>query len=90
MTNQNEFNDFDEFDLASGLYFWLQHNWQGHNDALYEAFGELTSPGMYRPSRSQENFEDIDSTAYEVYELLDRSNYRDALNRVLNYGSSDS
>ena len=79
------FSEYDPFDLALGLYHWLQHNWNGQTDPLYAAFCQLTSPGMFRPARSQELFENIDDMALEVYETLTPDNYHEALDLVLNY-----
>lgn len=84
---QNVFSEFDTFDLALGLYHWLQHNWEGQSDSLYEAFSMLTEPGIYKPSLSEEYFKNIDDSARNVYELLTRDNYEDALDLVLNYES---
>jgi hypothetical protein len=79
------FEEYNEFDLALGLYHWLQHNWHGQSDPLYAAFCELTRPGMYRPSRSDELFENIDDSAKEVYGQLTLKNYESVLGGVLNY-----
>ena len=83
------FNDYDEFDIAEALYFWLQHNWNGQSDPLYEAFCVLTEPGMYSPSHSKELFDNIEDTALEVYEMLTIDNYREGLDKVLNYTPQD-
>ena len=85
------FDTYDEFDLALALYHWLQHNWEGQSDPLYEAFCTLTAPGMYHPAHSETVFENLANTddgyAAEIYEMLTRDNYELALNRVLNYES---
>lgn len=81
------FKEYDSFDVALALYHWLQHNWDGQVDPLYQAFCELTEPGMFRPARSQEYFDNIDDDAKEVYEMLTPENYKDALNQVFNYES---
>jgi hypothetical protein len=83
------FKEFSEFDLASALYHWLQHNWVSQTDPLYGAFCVLTEPGMYRPSRSEEFFENIEDDAKLVYDMLTRDNYEDALNKVVSYESED-
>ncbi len=83
------FDEFDEFDLALGLYHFLQHNWNGQTDPLYEAYCKLTAPGMFKAGMSDEYFERIDETAKMVYEMLTEDNYKQALDRVLNYVSSD-
>jgi hypothetical protein len=80
---------YDEFDVAIALDHWLQHNWNGINDPLYAAHCELTAPGMYRPAMG-ETFDDIESNAREVYDMLTVDNYREALDRVLNYRDSDT
>lgn len=88
-----DFKEFDEFDLALALYHWLQHNWEGQGDDLYSDFCRLTEPGMYRPAPSEEYGEVLEKEGYEsakdIYDMLTRENYADALNRVLNYNSSD-
>jgi ribosome maturation factor RimP len=59
-------------------------------DPLYEAFCELTAPGMYRPARSQEYFESLKgSEAETLYSELTHENYRQALDLVLNYEAED-
>jgi hypothetical protein len=84
------FTESDPFDLALALYHWLQHNWEGQADPLYEAFCELTAPGMYRPARSQEYFESLKgSEAETLYSELTHENYRQALDLVLNYEAED-
>jgi hypothetical protein len=65
----------------------LQHNWDGQGDPKYQAWNELTGPGMFKPAMSQEYFDNIDDAAKEVYDLLSDDNYLDALNMVLNYES---
>ena len=82
------FNEFDEFDLALALYFWLQHNWDGMNDPLYAAFCQLTSPGMFNPGMGQ-SFDNMDGSANEVYHMLDMNNYQEALDRVIGYVPMD-
>jgi len=81
------FKEYDSFDVALALYHWLQHNWASQGDPLYQAFCELTKPGMFRPARRQEYFDGIDYDAKEVYGVLTLENYEDALNQVLNYES---
>jgi hypothetical protein len=83
------FKEFDSFDIAGALYFWLQHNWDGQSDPLYSAFCQLTAPGMYRRGGSQ-LFEDIEETENYIYEMLTRENYEDALGSVLNYETVDA
>ena len=78
------FKDYCEFDIAAGLYHYLQHNWYGMDDK-YEAFCMLTQPRMYKPSSSEEYFENISEESREVYNSLNDSNYREALDKVLNY-----
>lgn len=83
------FNEFDEFDLACALYHWLQHNWNGQSDELYQAFCVLTEPGKYKPGLSHECFDNIDDSVKYAYDLFTRDNYDIALDRVLNYKSED-
>ena len=85
---QNMFKDFDGFDVALALYHWLQHNWVGMDDK-YEAFCKLTEPGMYKPSRSEEYFENITDEVQTVYDMLDDNNVGQALETVLNYESEE-
>ena len=79
------FNDYNEFDIALALYHWLQHSWNSQTDPLYDAFCVLTEPGMYKPSRSDELFENLDSEALDIYNLLSRDNCEYALNKVTGY-----
>lgn len=81
------FKDYDAFDLALALYHWLQHNWNGQSDELYINHCILTE--HYRPSRSEEYFNNLDATAKEVYDNLTRDNYMEALAIVLSYKSTD-
>ena len=85
----NVFKDDDTFDLASALYFWLQHNWDGITDDLYADFCRLTEPGVYKPSHSEEFFDNIEPSANDIYDTLNRENYRQALELVLNYEIED-
>lgn len=81
------FKNYDTFNLALALYHWLQHNWEGQNDPLYADFYKLTAPGIYKPARSEEYFETLENEEYqevmEVYNILDETNYEEALNLVL-------
>ena len=79
------FSHFDSFELSSGLYFWLQHNWESQTDPLYQAFCVLTEPGMYCPSRRAEHFGNIEPGAQEVYDLLTIENYELVLSEIINY-----
>ena len=93
MANANKlsksvFQEFDSFDIALGLYHYLQHNWEGMDDK-YQAFCQLTAPGMYRPARSEEYFDNIEGDALQVYDALTDGNYSEALGIVLNYKSED-
>ena len=86
MIKPNPFSDYCVFDLALALYHFLQHNWQGIGDPMYRDFCVLTSPGMYKPAMSEQYFENIQGEiAFEVYGMLNESNYDDALQLVLNY-----
>ena len=85
----NQFSEFDEFDLALSLYHWLQHNWTSQSDPLYSDFCLLTNPGMYRPSHSLQFFNNIDDMAKNAYDSLTLDNYKLALNRVFNYKPVD-
>jgi len=87
-TSNSVFSEYDIFDVANGLYHWLQHNWQGMDD-LYEAFCELTAPGAYRPSRSEESYDNASEEALSVYNELTLDNYREVLDLVLNYESEE-
>ncbi len=91
MTDQ--FREYDTFDLALALYHWLQHNWQGQSDPLYEAFCQLTAPGMFYPSRVNSCYKALDKEGNEgaelVYHMLTEDNYRKALGIVLNYESEE-
>ncbi len=78
------FNEYHEFDLAEALHFWLQDNWEGKSDPLYESYCVLTAPGMFQPG-TYLKFDDLNDSAREAYESLTRENYREALERVLNY-----
>lgn len=73
------FNEFNTFDIALGLYHWLQHNWTSQSDPLYEAFCVLTSEGMFIPSHSGEYFENLDGEAKIVYDMLTIQNYEQAM-----------
>lgn len=84
-----EFNECDPFDLALALYHWLQHNWDGQTDQLYEDFCRLTAPGMFKPGPCSEYFENIDDNARAIYDELIRKNYENALSLVINYKSED-
>lgn len=80
------FKDYSEFDVASALYHFLQHNWDGQSDPMYEAFCTLTQPGMFSPGAA-ESFYNIDDAAMDVYGQLTRDNYAAALKYVLSYES---
>jgi hypothetical protein len=84
------FDQYDKFDIALALYHWLQHNWNGLSDPLYRDFCILTSDDLFRPARSMEYFENIESDYPEVmviYDQLTIENYSQALDRVVNYKS---
>lgn len=86
---QNAFQGIDEFDLALALYHWLQHNWNGQGDPLYRDFCTLTTPGMFKPGGSEEIFENVSDDVRAIYNILDHDNYKEALERVLNYEPQD-
>lgn len=81
------FKEYDLFDVAGALYFWLQHNWSGQGDPLYSAFCELDQ--HYKRGGSQ-CFEDIPECEREIYETLTLDNYQEALTAVLAYESEAS
>lgn len=83
------FKEYDEFDLAIALYHWLQHNWLSQNDELYADFCILTKPDMLQVSGSLEFFDNINENASEIYNMLTRDNYKEALEKVLNYKSKE-
>ena len=80
------FKEFCAFDLALALYHWLQHNWNGMDD-LYMDHCRLTR--LYRPSRSDEYFDNMAGEACHVYAMLERDNYQQALEIVLNYKNEE-
>lgn len=82
------FKEFEVFDIAEALYFWLQDNWEGQSDELYSAYCELTAPGMFKAGTFF-SFGSLNDSARFVYDNLARDNYRAALNQVLNYESQD-
>lgn len=80
--------EYDTFDIAKTLFFWLQHNWEGMGDPLYKDYCILTSPGMFKPSILL-TFEDLSPESMELYEHLTRDNYNKYLDIVLNYECTD-
>lgn len=80
-----DFKQYDVFDIALALYHWLQHNWEGQDEDLYKDFCTLTNPGMYKPSISEQNYDNISEEAIEIYNELTKDNYKQILNLVLEY-----
>ena len=80
--------EYETFDIAVALYFWLQHNWEGQTDDLYSDFCILTEPGMYKPGMCLD-FDTISEESKEIYNELTRENYSGYLDKVLNYESQD-
>ncbi len=78
------FDQFEVFDISEALYFWLQDNWDGRSDALYEAFCVLTAPGMFQPGTFIK-FDNLSESALDIYNSLTRDNYESALNLVISY-----
>jgi len=76
------FKEFDAFDLALALYHWLQHNGERQTDDKYSDHGVLME--HYRPSRSEEYFDNLDDGVLTVYNMLTDANYKEALEIVLN------
>lgn len=82
------FKQYDRFDLALALYHWLYHNWS-NTCTLYLDFCTLAAPNMYKPSHSEEHFDNIGDIAREIYSMLTEDNYKEALDLVINYKHCD-
>jgi hypothetical protein len=81
----NTFEMFNEIDLATGLYHWLQDNWENKKDPLYLAFKALTTPGIYKPTVHERSFENINDDARYIYDLLTYDNYEMVLYKVTGF-----
>lgn len=77
------FEEMDKFDLALGLYHWLQHTWESQGDEKYSDFCSLIR--VYKPSPSNQYFENIDDMARLAYDSLTDFSYRVALELVIKY-----
>lgn len=82
------FENIDIFEIAEALNYWLQHNWEGQGDELYKAYCELTDPKVFKLSPLSK-FEKMSGEAKHVYDSLTRSNYKEALDAVLNFDRDD-
>lgn len=80
--------EYNTFNIAEALYFWLQHNWEGQTDELYSDFCILTEPGMFTPGMGLD-YENIEDESIEIYNELTRENYTGYLDEVLNYKPQD-
>lgn len=84
MSKQNKFKEFERFDyfeVAEALYIWLSDWHKGQWSDEYAALCELTEPGLFKPRPSLKG-STLDETSKEVYSMLNKNNYRVALEYV--------
>jgi hypothetical protein len=81
----NNFECFNEIDLACALYHWLKDNYETNGDPLYRAFKTLGAPGSYGLNSYDKIFENIGDDAKYVYDMLTYDNYEILLYRVTGF-----